>query len=154
MFDFGREKPAAKSVFDELAGSYQPPAHLRSADGRRVTAAFLYWLERHVGEGEMAGLKKRFDEQGLSATFNAWVRTGTGFAAPLLETEDVYALLGSENVGKMAKDAGIDSPERAAWLLTQIIPWTVTTFTPRHELPSDVVMRIGLDSFRRSLRNG
>jgi uncharacterized protein YidB (DUF937 family) len=102
----------------------------------------------------MAGLKKKFDDRGLSATFNAWVQTGDEFAAPLLRTEDVYGLLGPENVGKMSQNAAIDSPEKAAWLLTQIIPWAVTTFTPRHEFPSDAVMRIGLDSFRRSLRNG
>ncbi len=146
------ERGKTKSVFDKLAESYRPPEHLQSAEGRRLAGEFMYWLEQNVGSGEMAGLRKTFDSQGLSTTFNAWVKTGDEFAAPPLRIDDIYHLLGREKVEDMARNAAIESPDNAAWLLTRIIPWTVITFTPRHEIPSDSVMKTGLGSFRRKLQ--
>lgn len=132
---FKKEKPEP-SVFDQLAATDQRPRFLRSEEGQRIAAEFLFWMANADLDNPLKGLQKKFEEGGLAATFNKWVATGDSFSTSF-RPDNVKQVLSEKTVDDIARISGVTREGEVAYQLAQIIPWMVTRMTPLNKLPSD-----------------
>ena len=78
------------------------------------------WLGADAGGG-LAKLAQQFGAQGLDSVLQSWL--GHGAAEPI-NTEQLQAVLGNEQVQAMARAVGVD-PSQALHILTSLLPQAV-----------------------------
>lgn len=148
--------PQGASVFDALPADNQPSRGFRTEEECRLAGSLLRWLEQHVDEGGFAGLETRFAKSGLSPMFNALVKSAPGsdaFIDVLLEASgnEMEAVLGKDTVKQMAQECRV-APEQASLMLQESMASIISHFTPRNEVPSNAVLKMGFRSLRRNMR--
>jgi uncharacterized protein YidB (DUF937 family) len=91
--------------------------------------------------GGLAGLVQQFAGKGLGDIANSWVSTGANLP---ITPEQLKQGLGSQNIGKIAAQAGI-SPEAVTSQLSTLLPNIVDKLTPNGQISQEDIASKGID---------
>lgn len=105
---------ATEALSGALGGSAQ---ELASPQNLQALAGLLGQSD----SGGLSGLVQQFSQQGLGAVIQSWI--GDGQNLPI-SAEQIQAVLGNEQVQRIAQALGFD-PAQAAQLLTELLPQAV-----------------------------
>jgi uncharacterized protein YidB (DUF937 family) len=100
--------------------------------GNPLLDSLLPMLLKGGGLGGLGGLLGKFTGAGLGDKANSWVGNGPNAA---LEPHEVETALGSDTIGKLAKQAGV-SQDDAKGGLAAMLPNLVNSLTPSGSLPT------------------
>src|SRR5712691_842020 len=85
-------------------------------------------LEKHGG---LQGVVSEFEKNGLGATVQSWVGTGTNQP---ISPDEVHRVLGPELLQQLAAKSGLSVPDLAQ-KLSQVLPQVVDKLTPGGTIP-------------------
>jgi uncharacterized protein YidB (DUF937 family) len=88
-------------------------------------------LVNDPAHGGLTGLVQRFQSQGLGATIQSWIGTGTN--QPITPAA-LQKVLGDQRIQALATKMGI-SPETVAHQLSAVLPTVIDHLTPTGQLP-------------------
>ena len=100
--------------------------------GNALLDSLLPMLLKGGAMGGLGGLLGKFTSAGFGDKANSWVGNGPNTA---LEPHEVESALGSDTIGKLAKQAGV-SPDQAKGGLAAMLPNLVNSLTPGGSLPT------------------
>lgn len=115
-------------LFDSIAGQVLGQLTQGSEQGGLLQAVGGL-INSHPGG--LQGLVSAFEQQGLGGVVSSWV--GTGQNLPV-SSEQIQAVLGSEQVAGIAQSLGF-SPHEASAKLAEFLPQVVDKLTPNGNLP-------------------
>ena len=116
-----------------------------AADGKDPLAGALSSLL--AKNGGLQGLMSKFSNGGLGDIFSSWVGTGQNKAVDPAQLQNV---LGSDQVGKLAAQLGID-PSQASGFLAKYLPKIVDKLTPAGKVETRTDHEQGLADLLPSL---
>lgn len=105
--------------------------------GNPLMDALLPMLLKGGAMGGLGGLLGKFTSAGLGGKANSWVGSGENEA---LDPDDVEQALGSEQLDKIAHEAGV-SREDAKGGLASMIPGLVDKASPGGSLPTGNIVK-------------
>jgi uncharacterized protein YidB (DUF937 family) len=106
----------------------------------------MQWIQRSGGVGAVLD---RFKQQGYGQQSASWVSTGDNKP---LDTQAVHDVVGSEELSRLAQQAGVPQ-EQVASGLAEILPQVVNHLTPSGDVPQDAddVLGSGVAALQRML---
>lgn len=87
----------------------------------------LEQLAGHLGDGGLEGIVAKFQQGGMGEIVQSWV--GTGGNLPI-SSEQIVAVLGSDQVQNLTRSMGIDNSQ-----LAHALPGLIDHLTPNGQLP-------------------
>ena len=131
-----KRKGGAASAGGSSMGGMQLPAGLSSLAGGQggLLKALLPMLMGGGalgGLGGLGGLMSKLTQGGLGAKTQSWVSTGPNEA---VQPDELEQALGSDNVAKLAQEAGVSHDEAKSGLAS-MLPGLVDKLTPGGSIP-------------------
>jgi len=87
----------------------------------------LEQLAGHLGDGGLEGIVAKFQQGGMGEIVQSWVGTGSNLP---ISSEQIVAVLGSDQVQNLTRSMGIDSSQ-----LAHALPGLIDHLTPNGQLP-------------------
>ncbi|MFT4076551.1 MAG: YidB family protein [Asticcacaulis sp.] len=84
-------------------------------------------LAGHLGDGGLEGIVAKFQQGGLGEVVQSWIGTGGNLQ---ISSEQIEAVLGSDQVKNLTHAMGIDSSQ-----LAQALPGLIDHLTPNGQMP-------------------
>lgn len=84
-------------------------------------------LTNHLGDGGLEGIVTKFQQGGLGEVVQSWIGTGGNLQ---ISSEQIEAVLGSDQVKSLTHAMGIDSSQ-----LAQALPGLIDHLTPNGQMP-------------------
>lgn len=84
-------------------------------------------LASHLGNGGLEGIIAKFQQGGMGEAVQSWVGTGGNLS---VSSEQIAAVLGSDQVQNLTRSLGIDSSQ-----LAHALPGLIDHLTPNGQLP-------------------
>ncbi|MGH8657128.1 MAG: YidB family protein [Gammaproteobacteria bacterium] len=97
--------------------------------------------------GGLAGLLKRFQDQGLDGVVSSWVSTGQNLPVNKTQVENVF---GPDQIQQMAQSLGVSNRNVSA-TLAKLLPKVVDMLTPDGKLPDKTAVPQRLAELRQKL---
>lgn len=118
------------SLLNDLLGGASAPGGLD-----------LDQLASHLGNGGLEGIVAKFQQGGMTEIVQSWI--GTGGNLPI-SSEQITAVLGSEQVQSLTHALGIDSSQ-----LAHALPGLIDHLTPGGQLPQGNLVDTMLQAARQ-----
>ena len=99
-------------------------------------------------EGGLAGVVKKFKENGLADIVNSWVSTEKNLP---ITPEQIQQGLGGDMIQKLATRAGTSIEELTSHL-SQLLPQVVDKLTPEGKIPQGDLLSKGMDLLKGLLK--
>jgi uncharacterized protein YidB (DUF937 family) len=129
-------------LFDSILSALTGKSN--SADANPLGAALASLLEKNGG---IQGLMAKFSQGGLGDIFSSWVGLGENKS---ISPDQINSLLGSDQIGSIAKGLGID-PALASGFLADHLPKIIDKLTPSGQVEAGADDAKGLASLLPSL---
>ncbi len=129
-------------LFDSILSAFSGKSD--SADANPLGAALASLLEKNGG---IQGLMAKFSQGGLGDIFSSWVGLGENKS---ISPDQINSLLGSDQIGSIAKGLGID-PALASGFLADHLPKIIDKLTPSGQVEAGADDAKGLASLLPSL---
>jgi uncharacterized protein YidB (DUF937 family) len=129
-------------LFDSILSALTGKSN--SADANPLGAALASLLEKNGG---IQGLMAKFSQGGLGDVFSSWVGLGENKS---ISPDQINSLLGSDQIGSIAKGLGID-PALASGFLADHLPKIIDKLTPSGQVEAGADDAKGLASLLPSL---
>ena len=129
-------------LFDSILSAFSGKSD--SADANPLGAALASLLEKNGG---IQGLMAKFSQGGLGDIFSSWVGLGENKS---ISPDQINSLLGSDQIGSIAKGLGID-PALASGFLADHLPKIIDKPTPSGQVEAGADDAKGLASLLPSL---
>jgi uncharacterized protein YidB (DUF937 family) len=129
-------------LFDSILSAFSGKSN--SADANPLGAALASLLEKNGG---IQGLMAKFSQGGLGDVFSSWVGLGENKS---ISPDQINSLLGSDQIGSIAKGLGID-PALASGFLADHLPKIIDKLTPSGQVEAGADDAKGLASLLPSL---
>jgi uncharacterized protein YidB (DUF937 family) len=129
-------------LFDSILSAFSGKSD--SADANPLGVALASLLERNGG---IQGLMAKFSQGGLGDIFSSWVGLGENKS---ISPDQINSLLGSDQIGSIAKGLGID-PALASGFLADHLPKIIDKLTPSGQVEAGADDAKGLASLLPSL---
>lgn len=129
----GKKKGGAQSGGMNLPGGIELPGGLSSLVGGNggLLKALLPMLAGGGALGGLGGLLSKFNQSGQAGKAQSWVGTG---ANESIQPDEVEQALGTDQVAKLAAEAGVSHDEAKSGLAV-LLPGLVDKLTPGGQVP-------------------
>jgi len=126
-------------MFDAITNMVGQKLGIGDKAGIILSALMAMLAERN--SGGLGGFLDRFRKAGLGNSVDSWISTGSN--APL-SGEQVMSALGSDSIGRVAGEAGVESGTVAS-ALGMMIPGVIDSLTPNGIVPTegDLMSKLG-----------
>jgi uncharacterized protein YidB (DUF937 family) len=128
-------------LFDQVAGAVSGMAGGRE-EGQNPLVSVVLGMITNQQSGGLAGLVQQFQQKGLGSQMASWI--GTGRNMPV-SGEQIAAVLGGDQVTKIAQQLGMSS-EQASAGLAGLLPNVIDKLTPNGKLPDQSALSGDLGS--------
>lgn len=129
-------------LFDSILSAFSGKSD--SADANPLGAALASLMEKNGG---IQGLMAKFSQGGLGDIFSSWVGLGENKS---ISPDQINSLLGSDQIGSIAKGLGID-PALASGFLADHLPKIIDKLTPSGQVEAGADHSQGLAALLPSL---